>query len=184
MKVLIDKNLAILIHVYDILNGGYYAAHHQLRFFDDVAYKLYLNDDKEGLKKLYENLKGSVPSWVLKLVEDSKGIRYFCCDGCHDAQIIDVEHQSDGVAIKIDTTGMLGCLDVKKTYKIILKTETLESCEGLLYDFKSFERMYWLSTDITFEAGKTNFELGVQTFTKESHAETNYKFKVIDIVIE
>lgn len=184
MKVLIDKNLATLIHVYDILNGGYYAAHHQLRFFDDRAYTLYLNDDREGLRNLYYKLKNNVPDWILKFVENSKGIRYFCCDGCHDAKVVGVECFGDELIIKLDTSGMLGCLNVDKFCTIKIKTSDTKPCDDFISDFEYFEQMYWLSTDITFEEGKVNFELGVQVFSGNHHEDLCYKFKILDIEIE
>ena len=184
MKVLIDKNLVTLVHVYDILNGGYYAAHHQLRFFDDKAYRLYQNKDWEGLKNLYYELKDTVPDWILEFVENSKGIRYFCCDGCHDARVIGVDYVGDGLNIKLDTTGMLGCLDVGNTCVVKIKTETSNACNEFVYDFECFEKMYWLSTDITFEEGTVNFELGVQAFNGSSHEDICYRFKILDIEIE
>ena len=184
MKVLIDKKICTLIHIYDFLNGGYFVAHHQLRVFDDVAYNLYLNKDREGLQNLYENMKGGIPSWLLKFIEKSKGIRYFCCDGCHDAMVLGIEEQGDDLLVKFDTTGMLGCLDVGDTFTIKIKAKNKNNFEELIYDFGIFERMYCLSADVSFEGGKAYFDLGLQVFKDKTHEDRVYTFEISDIEVE
>ena len=57
MKADDEKNLGTLVHIYDFLNGGYFSSHHQLKYYNEKAYNLYLNKDNDALLNLYAQKK-------------------------------------------------------------------------------------------------------------------------------
>lgn len=183
MKVFIDKNIGTLVHIYDYLNGGYFSTHNQLQFFSEKAYQLYLGNDKNELLKLYNKLKDNVSAFILSTIENSPGIRYFCCDSCHDAKINDVYIDKDCVIIILDTSNMLGCLDIEKTCIIKIKTDTNISCRELIDDVKTFKKVYWISSDIIFNLDTISFELEVQANTNKNYQNIKYEFIITDIEI-
>lgn len=184
MKTIIDKNLGALVHVYDYLNGGYFVAHHQLQYYDEKAYELYINDDKNNLIRLYNQLKANVPDSILSIIEKSAGIRYFCCDGCHDAKIKNAYMDDCYLVIVLDTDGMQGCLDVDESCLIKIKTDTELSCQALINDIQIFKGLFWLSSDLFFNDNIINLELELQAFSDSSYENIKYEFVITDIEIE
>lgn len=184
MKTIVDKNLGTLVHIYDYLNGGYFVAHHQLQYYNEQAYQLYLNKDKEKLLKLYNNLKSGIPNSIISIIENSPSIRYFCCDGCHDAKITNAYIENNYLVIELNTDGMLGCLNVHKSCFVKIKSNTELSCHELINDVKLFKQMYWLYSDISFDDDIVNFALEVQVFIDTSYENIKYEFSITDIVVE
>lgn len=184
METINEKNIGTLIHIYDHLNDGYFSAHHQLQYYNEKAYNLYLNKDNDGLLSLYNELKNTIPDSILTIIENSPGIRYFCCDGCHDAKIKDAYIDEDYLSIILDSDGMLGCLNVDKIFEVKIKTNSKTTCQELLDDIKIFKGMYWLYSDITFNNSVIDFELELQAFSDTSYINIKYKFIISDIVIK
>ena len=184
MQTVIDKNLGTLVLIYDFLNGGYFFSYHQLQFYNEKAYRLYLKNNKKALVKLYKQLCAYVPSSVLSSIENSPGIRYFCCDCCHDAKIQAVYIDGGYLTILLDTDGMLGCLNVDKTCKIKLRTNSEKVIKKIIEDSKIFEKLFWLSSNIIFDDDVITFELELQTFIDSTCRNIKYEFIIDDIVIE
>ncbi len=137
------------------------------------------------IKDIYVSLKQDVPDNIISKIEQSAGIRYFICDDCHDAQIENVEFESDCLTLKLDTEGMLGCLNIEgNNCSIMLNTFNSSDVKKLLVDFKKFERVFWLHSEIEFENGDVFFILELQWFNKHDYKNLNYKFKISDIKIE
>jgi len=183
MEIKVDKKIGTLIHIYDYLNGGYFSAHHQLKYYDEKAYQLYLSEDRVGLSKLYNELKLDIESKITNIIEKSAGIRYFCCDGCHDARIMDAYIDGDYFVIKLDTDGMLGCLDVEKFCSIKINTKSNISIEDLIQDIDVFDRIFWLNSEIAFDNGVI-FRLEAQVFNGDNCQNIWYEFNIKDIIIE
>lgn len=79
---------------------------------------------------------------------------------------------------------MLGCLNVKDSCTIKIKTKDIETCNSLINDILS-KRVVWLSSSIYFEENNVIFELGIQTFENNSHCEEfKYTFKTTNILVE
>jgi len=184
MERINEKNLGTLIHIYDHFNDGYFSAHHQLQYYNENAYKLYLKKDNEGLLSLYNELKNTIPESILSIIENSPGIRYFFCDGCHDAKIKDIYIDEDYLSILLDSDGMLGCLNVDKFFVVKIKTNSKTTCQELLNDIKIFKGMYWLYSDLVFNNEIINFELELQAFSDTAYQNIKYEFAITDIVIE
>lgn len=180
----IKKKIGVLVHIYDYLNGGYFNGHHQLQYYDENAYQLYLKGDNQGLKEVYNTLKQDMPKFVVENVENLAGIRYFYCDGCHDARIKNVIYEGDFLFIDLDTTGMLGCLKVSDNREIKIKTESDKVCEKLINDFKLSQKAFWINNDIVFDESNMWFLLELEIYNKETYKNIEYKFKISDIVIE
>ena len=88
MKIEIDKKIGTLALIYEHLNGGYYSPCCELiSYYSQQAHQLVLNKNKAKLLDLYNELKKDVPNYIVSSIEKSAGIRYFCCDDCHDAFI-------------------------------------------------------------------------------------------------
>ncbi len=183
MKADDEKNLGTLVHIYDFLNGGYFSSHHQLKYYNEKAYNLYLNKDNDALLNLYAQKKNTIPNSIISTIENSPGIRYFCCDGCHDAKITDAYIDEDSLSISLNPDGMLGCLAVDKPFVVKIKTNSNSACEKLVDDVKIFNSIYWLYSDIDFSNGNIYFELELQGFTDTSYENIIYKFNINDIVI-
>ena len=185
-----EKQVYVLTHIYDFLNGGYFSSHNQLMFYDKKIYNLYLKNNKDKLNNLYNNLRKETPTTIVESVEKSAGIRYFLCDGCHDAQIKGIKHiekddLTDCLIINLDTTGMLGCLNLKGTNcKIIVETTKEEENKIILDDFNKYQRIFWISNDIVFDNNYTYFELELEVLQGERYERLNYKFKIYNIFIE
>lgn len=184
MKTIINNKIGTLIHIYDYLHGGYFVGHHQLQYYDKQAYQLYLNKDKQKLSNLYNTLRADVPNQIMSVIEKSAGIRYFCCDDCHDAKITNAYFEDNFFIIQLNTNGMLGCLNVGKHCMVKIKTDTKSSCQKLMDDIKTFNCAYWLYSDISFDDDTINFELETQVFTDTSYNNIKYNFCITDIVVE
>ena len=185
MDKVLENKLGIMCHIYDYLHGGYFASHNQLAFYDGNVFNYYINKDKNALLKKYDELKQQVPSFIVKSIEKSAGIRYFICDSCHDAQIKGVEYGSGNLIININTEGMLGCLNLIDTEcKIIAKVSSKQSIDELLIDFNNFERMFWISNDIICDNNEIYFVLELQGFKGRIHENIHYKFKISDIIVK
>lgn len=185
-----EKQICILAHIYDFLSGGYFASHNQLMFYDKKIYNLYLKNNKDKLNNLYNNLRKEIPTNIVEVIEKSAGIRYFLCDGCHDAQIkgiknIEKDGLTDYLIINLDTAGMLGCLNLKDTNcKIIIETTKKEENKIIIDDFDKYQRVFWISNDVVFGNDCIYFELELEAFTSEQYERLNYKFKIYNIFIE
>lgn len=182
--------IGILAHVYDFIHGGHFASHHQLRFYDKNVYNYYIKDDKKTLTGLYNNLKEEVSADIVNKIEESAGVRYFLCDGCHDARVVNVvykekDYKSNHLIIELNTEGMLGCLNLKtNNCKIKLETSKKEEYQSIISDFNNSERLYWISSNIEFENNEMYFMLELQSFKGKNYENFNYKFKIFDVLIE
>lgn len=181
---MIEKNIGTLAHIYDFLNGGYYASHNQLQYYNKEAYDLYLSNDREQLLNLYNQIKINIPNNIVSAFERSPGIRYFYCDCCHDAKIKNVYIDNEYLFIKLETVGMLGCLNIDNECTIKLKTNSINICQNLIDDFNIFKKMYWIDNIISFNAGGINFDLELQSFTDNTHENIKYNFIIDDIIVE
>lgn len=186
----LEKKICILAHIYDFIHGGCFASHHQLRYYDDKIYDLYLNNDKTQLINLYNELKKEISLNIVKNIEKSAGIRYFLCDGCHDAKVENVSYKeknykSSYLIIDLNTENMLGCLSLKNNYcKIKLETYKKEECQSIINDFNNSEKLYWLSSSIQFENNEMYFIIELQSFKGKTNEILNYKFKIFNVLIE
>lgn len=184
MRIEVDNIIGSLIHIYDYLNGGYFCAHHQLQYYNREAYKLCLDDNKKALIGMYDKLKDSVPSCVIEAIERSKGIRYFGCDGCHDAEVTNAYMLDDCLVLELDTIGMLGCLDIGDKCCLKIKTNSTITCNEIIEDVRTFKKMYWINLDIFFNDNCIEFTLELQTLTNAQCNNIKYTFVIDDIVID
>ena len=185
-----EKQMSVLTHIYDFINGGYFASHNQLMFYDKKVYSLYLKNKRDELNNIYNNLRKEIPTSIVERIEKSAGIRYFLCEDCHDAQIIGIkyiekDYKSDCLIVDINTSGMLGCLDLKgDNCKIIIETTKREENQIIIDDFNKYQRLYWISNDIVFDNNEIYLKLELEAFRDGQHERLNYKFKIHNILIE
>ena len=119
------------------------------------------------------------------MVENSSGIRYFLCDDCHDAQVINIWSEGDLLFLELETSGMIGCLNISGN-KCVIKIKTFDSkeCEKLIDDFFINDRAYWFSSNILLENDCVYCNLILQMFYKNNYENYNYKFNIEDICVE
>lgn len=186
MRVKVDKDLATFVHLHDYLNGGYYASHNQLSFFNEQAYEYYKDNNKEKIIELYDNLKVNVPKQIFEVIERSAGIRYFCCDGCHDARIVKASFEENCLTLTLDVIGMLGCLNIsRESYCTIrIYTTSLANSKYLVNDVKIHKKVFWVMEAIYFEDDKVILELGVELYKYNGYEKIEYELVVDDIIIE
>lgn len=186
MEIKVDNELATFIHLYDYLNGGYYASHNQLRFFDEQAYNYYKNDDKTKLLELYNKLRKNVPEQIYRTIEKSAGIRYFCCDGCHDARIVQADFEDNCLTLSLDVNGMLGCLKISRENNCTIKiyTTSLANSKYLVNDVKVNKKVFWVMESICFDDDKVILKLGVELYKNNGYEKVEYELVVDDITIE
>ena len=185
MKIFVNKEIGTLVHIYSFLNGGYFASNNQLFYYNEKAYQLYSNNKKDELLNIYNNLKIQIPNYVLSHIERSAGIRYFCCDGCHDAEIKFASYKNGVLSIELDLAGMLGCLNIKNNSCVVkIKTKSTEVADYLINDVEVFDNLIWLNNEISFDENNVYFDLEIQAFKNQTHENIKYQFIIEDISIE
>lgn len=186
------EKIGVLVHIYDFLNGGYFAAHHQLRFYSQKVYALYLENNVAKLAEIYQKEKRGVPVEIVEIIEKSAGIRYFLCDDCHDARVENIElktkdEKSSLLTFHLNTDGMLGCLALRdEKCKVVLE---VPKEDGVLDSFFADERikcgrLYWIDSEIDFDDCDIYFTLALQVLNGNGYEDVKYRFKLKDILIE
>lgn len=170
MEYKANKEIQILAHIYDFLNGGYFSSAWQLEYIDKEIFLLCKKKDKTNLKIKYDLFKINYPKQVISQLEKSAGIRYFLCDGCHDAQITNICEFENGIKFCLNTNQMLGGITNKidnGNVVITLYSKDKNQFKELLFSYIP-NKSYWLYDDIILLENNFKFSLEIDTCSNET----------------